>query len=81
VFDSPRHKTIFNLPLDYPRINQFPEWFVIEADIDYRVVFQHNGTDRVFRGAELLKGMPVHITKNQQMLFEIYPLNLGTKGE
>lgn len=25
VFDTPRHKTILNLPLDYLRINQFPE--------------------------------------------------------
>ncbi len=29
VFDAPRHRTIMKLPLDYPRINQFPEWFTV----------------------------------------------------
>lgn len=32
VFDRPRHKTVMNLPVDYPRINQFPEWFTLPAD-------------------------------------------------
>jgi len=27
VFDKPRHKLQMHLPIDYPRINQFPEWF------------------------------------------------------
>ncbi|MEM9676200.1 MAG: hypothetical protein AAF992_26655, partial [Bacteroidota bacterium] len=27
MFDSPRHQTVMNLPTDWPRINQFPEWF------------------------------------------------------
>jgi len=31
IFDQPRHKTVMRMPLDYPRINQFPEWFTIEA--------------------------------------------------
>ena len=33
VFDRPRHKTLMHLPLDYPRINQFPEWFTLPASI------------------------------------------------
>jgi hypothetical protein len=30
LFDLPRHRTHMRLPLDYPRINQFPEWFTAE---------------------------------------------------
>ena len=30
-----RHKDIFNLPIDYPRINQFPEWFTINNGDNY----------------------------------------------
>lgn len=33
IFDRPRHKTLMHLPLDYPRINQFPEWFTLPAGI------------------------------------------------
>jgi hypothetical protein len=32
LFDRPRHKTIMHLPVDYPRINQFPEWFTLPPD-------------------------------------------------
>jgi len=31
VLDRPRHRTFMHLPLDYPRINQFPEWYTIDA--------------------------------------------------
>ena len=33
VFDRPRHRDSMRLPLDYPRINQFPEWFTLPAGI------------------------------------------------
>ncbi len=45
-FDTPRHQTIMNLPIDYPRINQFPEWFTIDATKTYQIdreAFQQNG--------------------------------------
>lgn len=32
LFDRPRHQTIMHLPVDYPRINQFPEWFTLPPD-------------------------------------------------
>ncbi|MDB4583337.1 hypothetical protein N9164_09310, partial [Draconibacterium sp.] len=38
VFDSQRHKTILNLPIDYPRINQFPEWFTAKEGEEYSIV-------------------------------------------
>ena len=31
VFDHARHRTNMKLPMDYPRINQFPEWYTVEA--------------------------------------------------
>lgn len=33
-FDRPRHSTVMKLPVDYPRINQFPEWFTLPPDRD-----------------------------------------------
>jgi hypothetical protein len=38
VFDRPRAKEHLRLPVDWPRINQFPEWFTVEADRGYEVV-------------------------------------------
>ncbi len=36
-FDRPRHRDYFRLPLDYPRINQFPEWFTADQGTRYEV--------------------------------------------
>jgi hypothetical protein len=36
-FDRPRHETPMYLPLDYPRINQFPEWATVGAGQKYEV--------------------------------------------
>lgn len=59
-FDVPRHRAYMNLPLDYPRINQFPEWFTIEADAKYRVsVPGTRGT--VYSGRALVEGLSVDV--------------------
>lgn len=36
-FDRPRHGAIMHMPLDYPRINQFPEWFTVGPLAKYEV--------------------------------------------
>jgi hypothetical protein len=42
VFDQPRHQTYFNMPVDYPRINSFSEWFTVDADKEYRLIELNN---------------------------------------
>jgi hypothetical protein len=36
-FDRPRHRDRLHLPVDYPRINQFPEWFTVTSTARYDV--------------------------------------------
>ncbi|MEX0884210.1 MAG: hypothetical protein WDZ72_12120, partial [Cyclobacteriaceae bacterium] len=73
-FDAPRHQTIFNLPLDYPRINQFPEWFVVEPEKNYRIEFFSDKADHIFTGKELLDGVQLKLEKDQQVSFSVYPV-------
>ena len=40
IFDRARHRAFMKLPIDYPRINQFPEWFVVEPGRSYAL---HDG--------------------------------------
>ncbi|MBN1917624.1 MAG: hypothetical protein JW889_06915 [Verrucomicrobia bacterium] len=61
-FDEPRHRTIWKLPVDYPRLNSTPEWFVVEKEAVYRVVDTATGTDLARSGEELAAGLPVSIT-------------------
>ncbi|HSA97124.1 MAG TPA: hypothetical protein VLJ16_13805, partial [Acidobacteriota bacterium] len=35
--DRPRQRALMHLPFDYPRINQFPEWFTVEPLAKYEV--------------------------------------------
>jgi hypothetical protein len=58
VFDRPRHSLFLHLPFDYPRINQFAEWFTVSADAHYRVtVGDQPPADRT--GADLAAGLPL----------------------
>ena len=73
VFDRPRHREDFHLPLDYARLNQFPEWFTVERVASYRVVSisgdQHS--ERVVPGTDLRKGIPVATGNKATVRFEV----------
>jgi hypothetical protein len=64
--DKKRHQTNMNMPLDWPRINQFPEWFVANSNDIYRLM-EVDGTEMSeFRGLELLSGIELNIESSQQ---------------
>ncbi len=52
-FDRPRHKDYFKMPLDYPRINQWPEWFTVNSSGRYRVTREGAAAETV-SGKDLL---------------------------
>ena len=63
VFDQARHRQIMHLPIDYPRINQFQEWFTADPKIQY-VVHQYKIGDaetQVYDGGELIKGISLQL--------------------
>jgi len=70
IFDQPRHKLNMHLPLDYPRINQFPEWFTVQADAAYQVSLEEEKSQTV-KGAELAKGIPVELKAGQMRFIEV----------
>ena len=61
VFDRPRHKENLHLPLDYPRINQFAEWFV--AGFDTRYLFRDEANQKPVEilGQEFQQGRAVKL--------------------
>ncbi len=72
IFDSPRHKTIMKLPFDWPRINQFPEWFTVEAQKRYTVQDPIHNSRKVYTGNQLQQGMPIDLKSGteQHLLVE-----------
>ena len=71
IFDPIRHKTIFNLPVDYPRINQFPEWFNIDPQKNYRITASDQKLSNTYRGEKLLEGLQIKLNAGQRLIITI----------
>jgi len=72
VFDQPRHKVFMRLPLDYPRINQFPEWFTVEKDARYSVAV-HGEPAREFSGRQLIEGLAMRVEGGRPVGLTVQP--------
>ena len=69
VFDQPRHKRVMQMPLDYPRINQFPEWFTVDAA--ERLAIEIGTKRQVHTGKELITGLTVTLNAGQTEHFSV----------
>jgi hypothetical protein len=65
IFDTDRARTNMHLPLDYPRINQFPQWFVVSDDAAYRMGFTGNRRKVTKEGRDLKHGFPLKVEKGR----------------
>jgi len=61
LFDSPRHKTNMKLPLDWPRINQFPEWFVVGGEKRYEAENLTTKKRAAYTGKQLREGISMEL--------------------
>jgi hypothetical protein len=68
-FDIPRHAENLHMPADYPRLNQFPEWFTVAAV----QTFESDGGD--IAAADLRRGLDVAVDPK-----EPYRLRLKAKA-
>ena len=66
IFDTPRHKTVMQMPLDWPRINQFPEWFTVAADADYTLIDWQSKSRQQHKGAQLAAGIEIELKADEQ---------------
>ncbi len=60
-FDKARHSQVMKMPIDWPRINQFPEWFTVDAKKKYRVLDENGRLRFDVTGDELLKGIQIEV--------------------
>jgi hypothetical protein len=67
MFDKKRHSEYMHLPLDWPRINQFPEYFTVEKEKIYTLSASNALKDKVINGDELRDGFPVRIRKGETL--------------
>ena len=60
-FDRPRHKNNLRLSLNYPRLNEFPEWFTVEDDARYEITYPEASVSMGYSGKALGEGIPVQL--------------------
>ena len=67
-FDGPRHRTLWNLPTEYPRLNGLPQWYVVEPQGVYTVTNLQSGEQDTYSGQELLDGLPITLDSQDNVL-------------
>ncbi|MBI5302408.1 MAG: hypothetical protein HY868_09735 [Chloroflexi bacterium] len=65
-FDLPRHQTIWNMPIESPRVNGLPEWYVVEPTRIYRVTDLSTSITTSYTGLDLAQGLPIVLGKSPQ---------------
>lgn len=74
IFDTPRHKVHLGLPTDYPRLNQWMEWFTVAPEQTYAVSgLEGSGPST---GATLAGGIPLQLTPGQSRDIRTCPSGL-----
>jgi hypothetical protein len=54
-FDFARHRRVLNLEKNYVRLNEFPEWYIVDENTLYRL--RRGETERVLLGSEMIAGV------------------------
>jgi hypothetical protein len=67
-FDKARFKENMNLPMDWPRINQFPEWFTVQKDRDYQLVDITAESVTNQKGDQLLSGLALELANEKKLI-------------
>jgi hypothetical protein len=70
VFDRPRHADFTRMPYDYARLNKWPEWFVAEAGVAYRLT-DGLGEVTTADGRALQAGLPLEVGAGQEQTLQV----------
>jgi hypothetical protein len=62
---------MMHYPADYPRINQYQEWFVVKKDQMYQLNNIQAGTLNKIKGSVLAKGLDVEVKAGETIFLEI----------
>lgn len=71
LFDVSRSKKNMRMPIDWPRINQFPEWFTVEDQQKYTIQDSATGLKKDVSGQELIKGLGVRVEPGEKQNFQV----------
>lgn len=68
--DRPRHREFWHMKQNYPRLNEFPEWFTVEQDRIYAVRIGERPAEP-YLGADLASGLPLSLAAGSRILVRV----------
>jgi len=71
IFDSPRHKLNMKIPLDWPRINQLPEWFTVFPEKSYTLINLTKNVKQDYTGKELINGVNIYLKPGEEQRLQL----------
>ena len=74
-FDTPRHTKLMKLPMDWPRINQWPEWFVVDTEKHYTITSSSPGLTGQYTGKQLHDGIKITLKAGEEHYLNVRSLN------
>lgn len=73
-FDKIRHGSHLNLPMDWPRINQFQEWFTAKPGSSFVLLDLDKKTEEIVDGEKLITGLEMDVTGRRRLkVIEVKP--------
>ncbi|MBN2217332.1 MAG: hypothetical protein JW719_08140 [Pirellulales bacterium] len=73
-FDFPRWRESFHLPVNYPRINELTEWYVVSPSDSYQVTI-NNEPPKTMTGEDLIEGLPINLEKADNVKIFVQPVD------
>lgn len=67
-FDTQRHERNLKLPIDWTRINQFPEWFTLDENTTYQICYNNK---TYFQRENIKKGIAFNLTQKEKITIKI----------
>ncbi len=78
IFDKPRHREHMGLLLNYPRLNEWPEWWPVDSGALYRV--ETDSESRTLAGFRLIEGLPVRLAAGERWVARVTPVSTYPHG-
>ncbi len=73
IFDIPRHKEYMHLPMDWPRINQFPEWFTVQSGKTYIISDLSKDMEERKAGEAMHEGLFMELKAGEKVHLYVRP--------
>jgi len=75
LFDTPRHRTNMKMPFDWPRINQFPEWFTVQDGRGYEVQDLTSNSKTTYTDKQLKEGITTNLQPRIEQHLVVIPIS------